>query len=106
MFNNNYFKILLLSFSLGLLRWFLLDAPYPLISEEKVVLLNPNNSDDGYYIETGWVSTSNEIEQPNNKTQWSVKGNSKQTPGTPVTLEWENGDGIKFLKSSRDANWF
>ena len=46
MFNNNYFKILLLSFSLGLLRWFLLDAPYPLISEEKV------NRNEVIYYET------------------------------------------------------
>ena len=67
-------------------------------SEERVVLLNPNNSDDGYYIETGWASTSSDIELPGNKTQWSVKGNTTLTPNAPVTLEWENDDGIKFLK--------
>lgn len=36
MFNNNYFNILLASILLGLFRWFLLDAPYPLISDERV----------------------------------------------------------------------
>jgi rhodanese-related sulfurtransferase len=36
MFSNYYFKILLLSILLGLFRWFLLDASYPLIPGEKV----------------------------------------------------------------------
>ena len=67
-------------------------------SEEKVVLLNPNSSDEGYYIETGWASTSSEINLPNSKTEWTIKGNTKLTPKNPVTLEWENGSGIKFLK--------
>ncbi len=67
-------------------------------SETKVVLLNPNNSDDGYYIETGWASTSKNIELPNNKTVWSVVGNTVLNPNNPITLEWKNNEGIKFIK--------
>ena len=67
-------------------------------SEEKVILLNPNDSKDGYYIETGWASTDKNIELPNSKTEWSVVGNSKLSPNNPVTLEWKNDKGIKFLK--------
>ena len=66
-------------------------------SEEKVVLLNPNNLNDGYYIETGWVSSS-EKDLPNSKTEWSVIGNSKLTKENSVTLEWTNKNGIKFIK--------
>ena len=29
-------------------------------SNEKVIFLNPKNSDNGYYIETGWASSGNE----------------------------------------------
>ena len=67
-------------------------------SKEKVILLNPNISNNGYYIETGWASTSDQVELPNNKTEWSVKGNSKLTQNNPVTLEWTNKNGIKFIK--------
>ena len=67
-------------------------------SEEKVILLSPKNFNDGYYIETGWVSNS-EKDLPNNKTEWSVIGNSKLTPNNSVTLEWINKNGVKFLKT-------
>ena len=35
-----------------------------LLSEENVVLLNPREIEDGYYIETGWASIGNEVEVP------------------------------------------
>ena len=38
-------------------------------SEKKVVLLNPDGLDEGYYIETGWASTNKNIDLPNNKTE-------------------------------------
>ena len=65
-------------------------------SEEKVILLNPNSSGDGYYIETGWASTNKDMDLPNNKTEWSIVGNSKLTPNNPVTLKWTNNKGITF----------
>ena len=34
-------------------------------SSENVVLLNPNNSANGYFIESGWASTDKNIELPN-----------------------------------------
>ena len=68
-------------------------------SEEKVILLNPNTSEEGYYIESGWASTSQEVDLPNNKTEWSVVGNSKLTPNSTVTLKWINNNGITFLKT-------
>ena len=67
-------------------------------SEERVVLLSPNNSNDGYYIETGWVSNS-EKDLPNSKTEWSVIGNTKLTPNNSVTIEWTNKNEIKFIKT-------
>jgi len=68
-------------------------------SEEKVILLNPNSSKNGYYIESGWASTNKDIDLPNNKTEWSIVGNSKLTPNRPVTLKWTNNNGITFQKT-------
>ena len=68
-------------------------------SENKVILLSPKDLDEGYYIETGWASTHKGVDLPNNKTEWSIVGNSKLTPNNPVTLKWTNNEGIKFLKT-------
>jgi len=68
-------------------------------SEEKVILLNPNSSKNGYYIESGWASTNKDMDLPNNKTEWSIVGNSKLTPNNPVTLKWTNNNGITFQKT-------
>ena len=68
-------------------------------SENKVILLSPKDLDEGYYIETGWASTNKGVDLPNNKTEWSIVGNSKLTPNNPVTLKWTNNEGIKFLKT-------
>ena len=67
-------------------------------SEERVILLNPNDSKIGYYIETGWASTNKNLDLPNNKTEWSIVGNSRLTPNNPVTLQWINDKGITFTK--------
>ena len=67
--------------------------------ENKVVFLNPKNSSEEYFIETGWASGGNEnIKLPLNDTIWKVKGNSTLTPNNPVTVEWDNGDGLIFTK--------
>ena len=46
-------------------------------SEEKVIFLNPKNSDEGYYIETGWASSGDQkINLPTDKSMWKVKNNN------------------------------
>ena len=68
-------------------------------SENKVIFLNPKNSSKEYFIETGWASGGNEkIKLPLGDTIWKVKGNSTLTPNNPVTIEWDNGDGLIFTK--------
>ena len=66
--------------------------------ENKITLLNPKNYEDGYFVETGWVSSSKNIDLPNSKTIWKVSGNKKLSPNNPVILNWENNQGIKFQK--------
>jgi len=68
-------------------------------SENNVTFLNPKNSSEEYFIETGWASGGNEkIKLPLGDTIWKVKGNSTLTPNNPITIEWDNGDGLIFTK--------
>ena len=66
--------------------------------KKKVVLLNPRNASDTYYLETGWVSNNKNIDLPNNKSKWKVEGNTKLSPENDVKLVWKNAQGLTFEK--------
>ena len=66
--------------------------------DDNVILLNPKQSDNGYYVETGWATTNKNIDLPNSKSLWSIEGSNKLTPSSPVILSWTNSQNIKFLK--------
>ena len=66
--------------------------------DDNVILLNPKQSDNGYYVETGWATTNKNIDLPNSKSLWSIVGSNKLTPNSPVILSWTNNQNIKFLK--------
>ena len=65
---------------------------------KKVVLLNPRNASDTYYLETGWVTNNKNIDLPNNKSKWKVEGNTKLSPGNDVKFIWKNAQGLTFEK--------
>ncbi|MDA8832299.1 membrane protein insertase YidC [Candidatus Pelagibacter bacterium] len=65
---------------------------------EKIILLNPRNVEDGYLIESGFVSTNKNIDIPDASTVWEVSGNNKLTNNNPVKLTWSNAQGITFEK--------
>ena len=44
-------------------------------SNEKVTLLSPRNVDDGYLIESGFVTTNKNIDVPDASTIWEIFGN-------------------------------
>ena len=68
-------------------------------SDENITFLNPKDSREGYYIETGWASSGNEnINLPVDKTSWKIKGGSILTPNNPLVLEWNNNAGLVFQK--------
>ena len=67
--------------------------------ENNISFLNPKNSSNEYFIETGWASGGNDkIKLPLDSTIWKVKGNTMLTPSNPVTLQWNNGMGLVFTK--------
>ncbi|MDA9157935.1 membrane protein insertase YidC [Candidatus Pelagibacter sp.] len=65
---------------------------------EKIVLLNPRNVEDGYLIESGFVSTNNNIDIPDASSVWEISGNKRLTNNNPVKLTWSNSQGITFEK--------
>ena len=74
---------------------------------EKIVFLNPKNSDEGYYIESGWASSGSEkTKLPVDNSKWIVKGNTLLAPNNPITLEWDNGEGLIFTKEIKLDNNF
>ncbi|MBP5399568.1 MAG: membrane protein insertase YidC [Alphaproteobacteria bacterium] len=70
-----------------------------------VGLLYPAKTKNPYYAEFGWLSADKNIKLPNSETVWSVKG-ERLTPKTPLVLEWDNGEGLRFItKVSVDDNY-
>ncbi len=65
---------------------------------ENVIFLNPKETIDGYYVETGWTSIGNKINVPTIDSNWKVDGNKILSKNQPVTLKWNNGKGIIFKK--------
>jgi YidC/Oxa1 family membrane protein insertase len=65
---------------------------------DQITLLSPRNVEDGYLIESGFVSTNKNIDIPDASTVWKVSGNKKLTNNNPVKLTWSNSQGITFEK--------
>ena len=82
------------------------DYKVSLENEEKITLLSPRNVEDGYFVESGFVTTDKNIDIPDSNSIWSVSGNNKLTNQSPVKLTWSNNQGIKFEKEiSLDDNF-
>jgi YidC/Oxa1 family membrane protein insertase len=67
-------------------------------SNQKIILLGPRNIEDGYLIESGFVTSDKNIDIPNSETIWSSEGNNKLTDQSPIKLTWTNNQGLKFEK--------
>ena len=65
---------------------------------KKVTLLGPREFNEGYLIESGFVTNDKNIEIPNSDTIWSSIGNNKLTDRSPIKLVWTNNQGIRFEK--------
>ena len=73
--------------------------------EEKIILLNPANVKNGYFLNTGWT-TNNDVEVPTPKTVWKTKTKTKLTPNNPVKIYFKNNEGIIFERTiSIDDNY-
>ena len=65
---------------------------------KNIIFLNPSNTENGFYIETGWTSIGNKIKVPTKESEWTVKGNNVLSDNSPVILQWNNKEGVIFEK--------
>jgi len=68
------------------------------VDGENTVFLYPSDTENGFFIETGWTSIGNKIKVPSNNSIWTVKGNDTLTEKSPVIIQWNNNEGIIFEK--------
>ena len=61
----------------------------------KIRLLSPRGTEKAYYAEYGWVGTN--VTLPTKDTVWSAN-KSVLDPSGPVTLSWDNGQGLIFKR--------
>ncbi len=66
-----------------------------------IALLKPAGLPDAYFVEQGWVAAAGStIALPDAQTVWTVEGdNATLTASTPVTLTWNNGQGLVFHRT-------
>ncbi len=65
---------------------------------KNIIFLNPSDTKDGFFIETGWTSIGNKIKVPTKETLWTVEGNNILSENSPIILKWKNKEGIIFEK--------
>ncbi len=65
----------------------------------KIVLLSPSGSPDPYYVEFGWVQGGDKVALPSRDTVWSAPAGATLTEDSPVTLTWDNGEGLIFSRT-------
>jgi YidC/Oxa1 family membrane protein insertase len=65
-----------------------------------IVLYSPSGTDNPYYAEFGWVAASGATaKMPDQNTLWQQESSGSLTPSHPVTLKYENGDGLTFRRT-------
>ena len=65
-----------------------------------IVLFAPSGTASPYYAEFGWVpSAGSTVRLPDQNTVWQQEGSGNLTPATPVTLKYDNGDGLTFRRT-------
>ncbi|MFN4309492.1 MAG: membrane protein insertase YidC [Ferrovibrio sp.] len=60
-------------------------------------LLSPAGGPSPYYAEFGWTVAGNGVALPNAQTRWTADREVLK-PGQPVTLRWDNGQGLVFVR--------
>ncbi|MEZ5764439.1 MAG: membrane protein insertase YidC [Xanthobacteraceae bacterium] len=72
-----------------------------------VTLFSPSGSPNPYYAEFGWFApTGATVKLPDASTDWKQEGGNTLSVTTPVTLTYDNGEGLVFRRTfSIDENY-
>ncbi|TPQ32788.1 membrane protein insertase YidC [Bradyrhizobium guangdongense] len=64
-----------------------------------IILYSPSGTAEPYYAEFGWVAaTGSTAKMPDASTVWQQEGSGELTPTSPVTLKYDNGEGLTFRR--------
>ncbi|MEL6477034.1 MAG: membrane protein insertase YidC [Pseudomonadota bacterium] len=69
---------------------------------ETVTLSSPTGGPHPYYTTYGWFRTLDGGDTgglPGPNTEWQVESGNTLSPATPVTLVWDNGEGLTFRRT-------
>ncbi|HEU5018202.1 MAG TPA: membrane protein insertase YidC [Pseudolabrys sp.] len=65
-----------------------------------IVLLSPSGSPDPFYAELGWTAApASDIKLPTSDTLWKQVGSGALSVDHPVTLAYDNGQGLEFRRT-------
>ena len=65
-----------------------------------IVLLSPSGSRDPFYAEFGWTNAAGaNVKVPVSDTLWTQSGSGALSVGHPVTLTFDNGQGLEFRRT-------
>jgi YidC/Oxa1 family membrane protein insertase len=65
-----------------------------------VRLLSPSGGPQPFYAEFGWINSSGiNLQLPASETKWHLEGSDSLGIGRPVTLVWQNGEGLEFRRT-------
>jgi YidC/Oxa1 family membrane protein insertase len=69
-------------------------------SSPAIILLSPSGSPHPFYAEFGWVPAAGSgVKVPSADTAWRQQGSGTLGIDHPVTLTWDNGDGLEFRRT-------
>ena len=63
-----------------------------------VELFRPQGMEHAYFAQFGWTGPNVPGGVPGPNTLWRLTGGATLTPTTPVTLTWDNGQGLRFTR--------
>ncbi len=74
---------------------------------KKVVLLSPPGTKNPFYAEHGWYKPEGtKLKLPDANTVWTIEKGRELTQDTPVTLKYDNGEGLVFHRTiALDADY-
>jgi YidC/Oxa1 family membrane protein insertase len=65
-----------------------------------IVLLSPSGSPHPFYAEFSWLAApGSTIKRPDENTVWTQEGTGPLGVGRPVTLAYDNGEGLEFRRT-------
>ena len=66
---------------------------------DTVTLLSPTGAEHPFYAVYGWLNAEGgAAKTPGPNTDWRVESGGVLSPGAPLTLAWDNGEGLTFRR--------